>query len=232
MPGNPPPSLLGRASRALAAPFVVLLARLYRVYHRTLRVHVELPDGTVIGGYAEYRSDPEVFALCERDAIALGGLVAGEGVVTLVARGLDGDWASRALEALGYEVVRGASGRGGAGACRQLVRRLVTTEDTAAIVVDGPLGPAGEAKPGVLFCAALTGRPVRPLAAAARPALVFGRAWSKLYVPLPFARLAVTVADHVTVADASPPTRRAAAGLLNDRLAHARRRALEINGGR
>lgn len=228
MPGVSQPSRLARLGGALGLAAVALLVRAYRLYHRTLRLYAVLPDGTVIRGYADYPRTREIIALCERDAVALGGFVANEGAITLVAPGRDGDWATAALEALGFQVVRGASERGGVRAVRQLVHRLQGTSAPAAVVVDGPLGPAGEAKPGVLLCALHTDRPVRPLSAAARFSLVFGKAWSRLYVPMPFSRLAVSIGEHVTVAADGPGAREAARRLLTERLAQARRQALDV----
>jgi hypothetical protein len=71
------------------------------------------------------------------------------------------------------------------------VRELGRLPHPAALVVDGPLGPTGAAKPGAVFCAVKTGRPLRALGAAARRAVVLDRLWSKLYIPLPFTRVVV-----------------------------------------
>ena len=212
--------------RVLAAA-AVLPAWLYRTTYATLRVRLQLADGTTLAPH-EYRFGREIFALCERDALALGGMVALTPFTTLVALGRDGDWASALLARLGYAPVRGSAGRGGAAALAALVRVLRTADARATIVVDGPLGPSGQAKRGIALCARRTGRPIRALGAAAQPALVFRKTWSRIFLPLPFARLVVTCDDPLTVPEAgSRDTIEEATHRLSERLTLMRRRAEE-----
>ncbi len=86
----------------------------------------------------------------------------------LVTIGRDGDWAAALLHRLGCRVVRGSSRRGGAAAFKGLLDKIKGSDGPTAIVVDGPLGPAGEAKEGAVACGMMTGRPVVAIAAAAR----------------------------------------------------------------
>ena len=214
-------------SRAFSPPrlLVRLLARLYGALHATLRFDAYLPDGsrTTPGTYP---FGPEVFALSERDALALGGLLASARFTTLIAPGRDGDWATEVATALGGRVVRGATARGGARALASLLRDLPSDSGPLALVVDGPLGPAGVARAGAVVCAAHTGRPLRPVAAAARRELVLGATWSRLWLPLPFSRVVVVVGETLPVGAA--PGREEREGLareLTGRLAAARERA-------
>lgn len=214
-PRRPPPRLLVR-----------LLGRLYRLLYRTLRVEGILPDGARTAP-AAYPFGREVFALSERDALALGGVLASARFTTLVAPGRDGDWATEVASALGARVVRGATARGGARALSGLLRALPTDDGPLALVVDGPLGPAGAAKPGAVVCAAHTGRPLRPVAAAARRELVLGKTWSRLWLPLPFARVVIVVGDALPVGGADGrEARETLARELSGRLEAARARAL------
>lgn len=228
MSGTRPPSIVGRARRAALAGLVRTLTRLYRLYHRTLRLHGLMPDGRVIHDYGDFGETREIVAMCERDALVFAGFTAYRGYVTLVANGRDGEWATWALEAMGFEVVRGASGRGGVVAGRELAKRMQESAGPAAMVVDGPLGPSGVAKPGVAWCAERSGRPMRPIAAAARHALVFRSSWSQVYLPLPFSRLVVGIGEPVMVGGSSAEDRAAATELLTERLAEARQRALDV----
>lgn len=175
-----------------------LIARLYRAYYATLRLHAILPDGSIARSASQYPFRSEVFALCERDAIAFGGVLTGRGFATLVAPGRDGDWAAALLEALGCRVIRGASRRGGAEALRTLVTHLRNMPEPLGLVVDGPLGPAGRAKRGGAVCALATGRPLCALGAAARHAVVIPNTWSGIYVPLPFTRVEIAL-EHLPI---------------------------------
>ncbi len=191
--------------RPLPACGLRVLTALYRVYYRTLRIRLVLPDGRVISP-AEYPFGRQIFALCERDVVALAGIMAGRGFRVLVAHGRDGDWATVALEALECHVVRGASRRRGAAALLSLVRQLEASAAPGGFVVDGPLGPGGEAKPGAILCARATGRSICPLGAAAQRAIVFARAWSRIYLPLPFSRVVISCGAPLTAADAHTRT--------------------------
>lgn len=205
---------------------VRLLARLYRALHATLRVEGLLPDGSRATP-ATYPFGREIFALSERDALALGGVLSSSRFTTLVARGRDGDWATEVAESLGGRVVRGATGRGGSRALAELLRSLPADDGPLALVVDGPLGPAGEAKPGAVLCAARTGRPLRAVAAAARREVVLGATWSRLWLPLPFTRVVVVVEEPLAVGEAAGREARATlARELSARLSRARERAL------
>ncbi|MCD4751204.1 MAG: DUF374 domain-containing protein [Thermoanaerobaculales bacterium] len=175
-----------------------VLAPLYRIYHRTVRTRVLLDDDLTMPPKS-YRSGREIYALSETDAIALGALVIGRDFVALVAEGRDGDWATALLKGLGCQVVRGSSLRGGLRGLRGLLTALDESAGPAAIVVDGPLGPAGQAKPGSIFLSKYTGRPIRGVAAAASRAVVFRNSWSRIYVPLPFSTVVVACGDRITV---------------------------------
>ncbi len=189
---------LGSAARLILTAGTAV----YRLYYSTVRVRLLLTDGSAMRARS-YRPGRGIFALCEADALAVGGLLAGAGFTVLVTVGRDGDRAAFALERLGCTVVRGSSRLGGAEALRGLVRHLESTAGPAAIVVDGPLGPAGIAKAGAIACAMMTGRPLHALAASAHSAFVFPGTWSGIYLPLPFTRVRVYCDDPLPLPDSS-----------------------------
>ncbi len=218
-------------TRTLLAPLLLLATLLYRALYATLRVRAVLADGTVLSPF-RYPFGAELFAMCERDALALGGILPAGRFTVLVAPGRDGDLATAAARTLGARAVRGSSRRGGARALGELVRGLSRSPDPCALVVDGPLGPSGRARPGILLLAARTGRPVRPVGAAARRAMVLGKAWSRIYLPLPFTRVEIVCEETLDVPRGTERARLdALAALLSDRLARARERAVAAAGG-
>jgi hypothetical protein len=106
--------------------------------------------------------------------------------VVPVSRSRDGEWTARLFARLGAETVRGSSSRGGATALRGLVRAARDGKDLA-ITPDGPKGPAERVQPGAVWLARLSGRPLLPVAFAARPCVRVG-SWDRMIVPLPFSR--------------------------------------------
>jgi lysophospholipid acyltransferase (LPLAT)-like uncharacterized protein len=205
--------------------FAPLVAALYRMYFATLRVRVMCGDGRTIRPQ-DYVFGSEMFAVCERDLLALAGTIVGHGIVTLVAPGRDGDWVSAAFEAIGCRTIRGATDRGGARALRQSIRELQAWRGPGCFVVDGPLGPAGHAKPGVLLCAAACRRPVVAVGAAARHQFTFNKTWSGMYLPLPFTEVAIVLQPFATAGTGDSAAAKAACRELTIRLAEARHHAI------
>lgn len=105
----------------------------------------------------------------------------------LVSDHADGELIARAIGGLGTRVVFGSSLRGGT-AGLHAAARLVAAGVSVAVTPDGPVGPARVAKPGIIALAGLTGRPIVPMAYAARPELVFS-SWDRFRAPLPFGRV-------------------------------------------
>lgn len=199
--------------------------RALRAVFRTWSIEAELPDGARMPA-RDYPFPGHLFALCERDAIALAGIIVDRAFTVLAARGRDGDLAAAALAAIGCRVVRGATRRGGASALRRLAAEFAAGDAPGGIVVDGPLGPDAAAQPGILWCARATGRPVVPLGVAVAGKIVFRRSWSKIALPLPFARIAVVCGESLRVpADTPDGDLAALAAELSRRLLGARRRA-------
>ncbi|HSE92262.1 MAG TPA: lysophospholipid acyltransferase family protein [Methylomirabilota bacterium] len=118
-------------------------------------------------------------------------------VSVLASRSRDGELVARYAARFGVAAVRGSSSRGGAGGLRALVDAVRNGEDVA-LVPDGPRGPRGRLKEGVVVLAALTGAPVVPLAIATRPARRLA-SWDAFLVPLPFARCALVLGQPICV---------------------------------
>jgi lysophospholipid acyltransferase (LPLAT)-like uncharacterized protein len=89
------------------------------------------------------------------------------------------------------DVVLGSSTRGAVGGYRQLLRRLRAGR-SICINPDGPRGPAGQLKPGVIQLARHTGCPMVPVALAASRHRRL-RSWDRTLVPLPFGRVVITL---------------------------------------
>ena len=201
-----------------------LLGRLHLPVTRTWRIQ-GLAGGRLMTP-DDYAFGPEIYAVCERDILALTALSRWQSFTLMIAPGRDGDWASGAADSFGVRVVRGATGRGGRTALQSLVESLRDSSQPAAIVVDGPVGPHGTAQPGAILCASRLRRPLIPVAAAARPAVVFSRTWSRLYFPLPGARVMVVCGEPLEPSRSDSKTGlRADAAELSRRLAQAREQA-------
>lgn len=146
-----------------------------------------------------YCFDNVIFAHCERDSVALSSVLRHRPFAVLVAPGRDGNWATAALLRTGSLVIRGSALRQGSRALIQLIRLLRSSRLPAAVSVDGPVGPPGKAKGGVVVCAQLTGRLIVPLATAASRRLRFRGSWSDIFLPLPFSHVWIACGEPIRV---------------------------------
>ena len=173
-------SPLRRRGRAIVAAIGALLIR---TLGATWRVRV-VGENPFDGGHR-----PTLGALWHRGVFCAAYQFRDRRIVVMVSQSRDGDWIEALLSRLGYAPSsRGSSSRGGAHALRQQIR-LARETGAAAILPDGPRGPACVAKPGVLLLARTCRTPLWPVAFAARPAIRF-RSWDRTILPLPFARVA------------------------------------------
>jgi hypothetical protein len=118
-------------------------------------------------------------------------------IAVLISRHRDGELIARIIKRLGFLTGRGSSTRGGEEGMREMLRHA---EDgrLLGLTPDGPRGPAGRVKPGLVYLASRTGFPVIPVATAARRAWMLD-SWDRFRVPHPFARVVVAYGAPIAV---------------------------------
>jgi lysophospholipid acyltransferase (LPLAT)-like uncharacterized protein len=139
-------------------------------------------------------------------------------IAVAVSRSRDGDRIDAVLARLGFAAsARGSSSRGATALLRELIRRARAGEPVA-VLLDGPRGPAGVAKPGAVALARATGARLVPIGIAAAPVLRFG-SWDRTVLPLPFARVRIAFGAPLAVPrDASAEALEAARAALEAEL--------------
>lgn len=110
----------------------------------------------------------------------------GPPVAVLISRHRDGESIGRIAERFGFCLIRGSATRGGVEALGRMVTALQQGFHVV-ITPDGPRGPRGQAKIGVIKLAKLTGCPILPVAFSASSRL-FLNSWDAFLIPLPFSR--------------------------------------------
>jgi lysophospholipid acyltransferase (LPLAT)-like uncharacterized protein len=115
----------------------------------------------------------------------------------LVSHSKDGELMARGTRALGYRVIRGSSTRGAVGGLIALIK-AVREGYTVVLAVDGPQGPRGVCKPGIIRIAQKTGAPLFPVGVANSHRYVFKKTWNQVYLPLPFSRQVIFVDNPIT----------------------------------
>ena len=122
----------------------------------------------------------------------------------LVSHSKDGEIMARATRALGYRVTRGSSTRGAVGGLIALIK-AVKEGHTVVLAVDGPQGPRGVCKPGIIRLVQKTGVPLFPVGVAAARRFVFKKTWNQVYLPLPFSRQVIFVDKPILFPEKAGP---------------------------
>ncbi len=131
-------------------------------------------------------------------ALACRPFLRGRDAAVLISQSRDGAFIAEVARRLGVLPIRGSTGRegeamakGGVGAFREAVRRLVAG-GVLLITPDGPRGPARVLPLGPVQMARASHQDAFALGLAARPALKLG-SWDQAHLPLPFSRATLCV---------------------------------------
>lgn len=116
--------------------------------------------------------------------------------VVLAAKGLAGAGMAGWLDGLDIGRAEAVAGAGVVGPCRALIGHIRAGRDVL-IAVDGPRGPALNARPGALWIAASSGASVCPVGVAASGAVRLPR-WDRHIVPIRGSRVAVWIGQPFT----------------------------------
>jgi tetraacyldisaccharide 4'-kinase len=121
----------------------------------------------------------------------------GQGACVMVSRHKDGEIITRINRHLGYTAARGSSTRGALSAMKGILRARNENRDLA-FTVDGPRGPSGVVKDGVVYASSRTGCPVIPVAAGYGSCWKLG-SWDSFQIPKPFSTIAVVYGQPLQV---------------------------------
>ena len=108
--------------------------------------------------------------------------------VAMVSHSKDGEVIAQILKRFGLQSARGSSSRGGRRALDTMVAMVKASRCCAGLVADGPKGPFGVAKMGIIVLGKETGLPLIPVMWWAERKIML-RNWDRTIVPMPFTRL-------------------------------------------
>jgi len=121
----------------------------------------------------------------------------------MISRHSDGTLVAGIAIRTGWDIVRGSSLSGGAQALDSMVAKLKERR-IAAHVVDGPRGPAGRIKAGLIRLAQLGNAAIAPFYIAADRAWYFN-SWDRFMVPKPFSRVTLWYGDPIELSPITSP---------------------------
>jgi lysophospholipid acyltransferase (LPLAT)-like uncharacterized protein len=169
----------------------------------TLKAWMRLVRTTLVG-VEQTQNIPCGVAIWHGDELALIPRFGHLRPTLLVSQSRDGESMARATQALGYRVTRGSSSRGGAGGLIALIR-AVREGHSVVLAVDGPQGPRGVCKPGIVRIVQKTGVPLFPVGVAVSHRYVFRKTWNQVYLPFPFSRQVIFVDRPILFSETHGP---------------------------
>ncbi len=107
----------------------------------------------------------------------------------LISSHFDGEIIARIVSRLGYHPLRGSSTRGGSAGLLSMLKNEEVWH--LAITVDGPRGPKGVVKPGVIYLAAKSNLHIVPVSCDTSRKWVLP-SWDNFEIPKPFAKIIVS----------------------------------------
>ena len=117
--------------------------------------------------------------------------------VMITSKSYIGEINSRILDSFGFTTIKGSSTRGGIRALYEMIN-FVRKGHIGAFAVDGPKGPYGVVKPGVVFVAKKLGVPIIPVTTSAWPSIIYG-SWDRYLLPMPFSRSTVHFGEPIVL---------------------------------
>jgi lysophospholipid acyltransferase (LPLAT)-like uncharacterized protein len=113
----------------------------------------------------------------------------------MISRSGDGGIISAVAIRTGWITVRGSSSSGGAKGLKNMIDHLAEYR-IGGHIIDGPRGPFGVVKPGVIRMAHATGSVIVPFYTRADRAWYF-RSWDKFFLPKPFSKVLLRFGDKI-----------------------------------
>lgn len=118
---------------------------------------------------------------------------------TLISASNDGEIIAKAVECLDIKSVRGSSKRHGTSAALELIDKL-KQGDSIGIMVDGPKGPKGKVKDGIINIAKLSGVPIIPVVWGSRDKTFFKfNTWDNFQVPFGLCKIVVLFGEPIHI---------------------------------
>lgn len=176
-------------------PFIVFVYYFIRIYSMTLRFKIENENhwqelreqgNNVLLGAWHQQFFSAIFHFKTYTKFNPG---------LMISQSKDGDLISGVANRSGWHTLRGSSTRGGKKAMDAMIDHL-KTHGFGAHILDGPTGPIGRVKPGIIKMALEADAVVVPLYTSAENAWFFN-SWDRFMLPKPFSRVSITFGQEI-----------------------------------
>ncbi len=203
----------------LRSVFCPLLPSLFRLYTWTLRIDAVNYDAIEKG-----LARGETLILCclhQHLLVALCQFLKGYGhlnIPVIISPSADGDIVADLFRRMGGNPVRGSSSRDGSKALLMMIDCVKQTH-VGVHILDGPRGPRGVVKGGLIHLAHATEANIMPMYVKAENAWHF-KSWDRFLVPKPFSRVKTWMSGSVKLEKTSDRERFESQRLAVQRMIH------------
>lgn len=167
-----------------------------KIYSSTLRLKIENKDEVIA-----FLNNGGRFVMASWHQRFFGGFflpgALGLKPCIMISRSRDGDYVANVVARIGWEPVRGSSSRGGREALREMIEGIASLQ-VGGHIVDGPTGPPGIVKPGLVSLAQKSGAAICPTCVSYEDPWVFN-SWDRFMVPKPFSGVLLRFAEMIRV---------------------------------
>jgi len=171
--------------------FSRILFLLYKVLGWTWRTTEDAFPSEALERIAQGK--PVVFAHLHGDEWALLHYFSGRPMSVLVSHSEDGSLMAEFIRKLGFRVLRGSSSKGAVEGFLGLLRSIKKNPSSyVSLAVDGPRGPRGKPKPGIMKLSEALHSPILVVGAEATTKWIFKNSWSQAFIPKLFSRVHVS----------------------------------------
>ncbi len=175
--------------------FHSFLYRFIRFYSSTFRMNIENEKPWI-----DYRRKGGRIILCAWHQQFFGAIRHFQNYrsfnpALMISKSSDGEIIAGVSEKSGWHTVRGSSSRGGREGLKEMISHLTRT-GLVGHVVDGPKGPAGIVKAGVIQLAASADAAIVPFYISTDRAWHF-RSWDSFFIPKPFAKVTLSFGNLI-----------------------------------
>jgi lysophospholipid acyltransferase (LPLAT)-like uncharacterized protein len=176
---------------------MILAYYITRLYFLTVRV--ESINEEIVRQHLK-AGNALIAALWHQRILASIGYAKGFGAYrpsVMISESRDGDMIADVFSRMNFRPVRGSSSRNGKKALAAMLNDL-KDHSLAVHVLDGPKGPRGVVKPGLIVLAEKSGVPIVPVYISISRAWVLG-SWDRCLVPKPFSKIVIRWDQPITV---------------------------------
>jgi lysophospholipid acyltransferase (LPLAT)-like uncharacterized protein len=181
------------------AAFTVL-AYLYKAYMALVRITSRVDDSSMQPLWEALAKGRSFNGAVWHQDVLIGPFIyRGRHIVTMGSLSKDGDVIAYITRKLGFHVTRGSSSRGGKEALDEMISYMRSCSGVlSGLTIDGPRGPAGVAKMGVIKLARETGAPLVPVRTWAKRRILLN-SWDRAMIPLPFNHIVALAGEAIPV---------------------------------